>query len=195
MYFFVFASFLLAVWFCIYTHAQFEIVKFQDSVYIWNHSSAYRTVKKSEESRKVVLFYNAEKRYNVIKTAFKSIFMDTSLNVIKEFCSFLIVTLKSLFIIIFTNIEPTMTSLRHPYSVQKMSLVRFKDGSLGGPLSSIINLQKPVFKYQLQMLAWNWTWFIPGFVSTLKFIFTEVSNYFLLSWTSLSISNLKSFIP
>ena len=29
----VFASFLLAVWFCIYTHAQLRILKFQDSVF------------------------------------------------------------------------------------------------------------------------------------------------------------------
>ena len=28
-----FASFLLAVWFCIYTHAQLRVLKFQDSVY------------------------------------------------------------------------------------------------------------------------------------------------------------------
>ena len=32
-FFFVSDSFLLAIWFCIYTHAQLRILKFQDSVY------------------------------------------------------------------------------------------------------------------------------------------------------------------
>ena len=49
------ASFLLAVWFCIYTHAQLRILKFQDSVYQKAEVCAHTINEKRKSKRCAIL--------------------------------------------------------------------------------------------------------------------------------------------
>ena len=60
----VFASFLIAVWFCIYSHAQLSILKFQESVYQKAEVCAQTKNEWRKSKRTQTIFREFSKKYN-----------------------------------------------------------------------------------------------------------------------------------
>ena len=80
-FFFCLASFLLAVWFCIYTHAQLRILKFQDYVYQKAEVCA-RTINECRKSKRSVVLL----RRQVLFLKIKSVFLERAFKVLE--CAF-----------------------------------------------------------------------------------------------------------